>query len=134
MARTHRATTASAGRSVDRPPPTIRVVDLTDPSGVSWGNPEVVLYHATDADAAADILKHVRLPGNPIRAGGWDFGRGFYMSVSREAAQDWALQLAARRSADPAIVRISIGRVRLGRLASIVFPDAMRLYSPNDPF
>src|SRR5215469_14845139 len=104
MARNRRATAESASRAIERASLATRVVDLTDPSGASWANPQVVLYHATDADAASDILRHVHLPQSPVRAGGWDFGRGFYMSVSREAAHEWALQLASRRGADPAVV------------------------------
>jgi hypothetical protein len=132
MTRTHRATPAS--RSIDHAALPTRVVDFADPSGSSWANPEVALFHGTDADAAADILENVRLPNSPIRAGGWDFGRGFYMSISREAAHDWATQLALRRGADPAIVEISVDRIDLGKLTSVVFPDAARVYSPIDPF
>ena len=96
MARNHRVITVSASRAPEATPPATHAVDLTDPSGASWANPQVVLYHGTDAMAASDILKQVRLPENSVRAGGWDFGRGFYMSVGHEAAHEWALQRAAR--------------------------------------
>jgi hypothetical protein len=131
----NRAITASASRAIERTPlVAAHAVDLTDPSGASWANPQVVLYHGTDADAASDIRKQVHLPENSVRAGGWDFGRGFYMSVTSEAAQDWALQRAGRRGADPVIVEILVDRVSLSKLAFIVFPDPAPLYSPLDPF
>jgi hypothetical protein len=62
MARSHRATTASASRANERVPWTTHVVDLTDPSGASWANPQVVLYHGTDAEAAPYILGQVSSP------------------------------------------------------------------------
>jgi hypothetical protein len=107
------------------------VVDLTDPRTVVWGNDPLILFHGTVVDSAASVIRRVRLPTG-TRAGGWDFGRGVYFHISREAAEEWADSRADQRGQQPQVVEIAVDRAQFGALRSIVFLSAPSAYDPND--
>lgn len=109
------------------------MVDLTDPQTVTCRNEPLILFHGTVADSAVSVITRVRLPTG-TRAGGWDFGRGVYFHISREAAEEWAESRAVRRGQEPQVVEISVDRARFGALRSIVFLDAPSACDLNDPF
>lgn len=109
------------------------MVDLTDSQTVRWRNPPLRIFHGTDVDRAASVVKEVRLP-SATRAGGWDFGRGVYFHISREAAEEWAISRADQRDSDPQVVEIAVASARFGALRSIVFLDAPSTCDLNDPF
>jgi hypothetical protein len=109
------------------------VVDLTDPRTVVWRNDPLILFHGTVVDSAASVIRRVRLPTG-TRAGGWDFGRGVYLHISREAAEEWADSRADQRGQQPQVVEIAVDRAQFGALRSVVFLDAPSTYDPNDPF
>jgi hypothetical protein len=110
------------------------VVDLTDPQTVTWRNDPLILFHGTVVDSAASVIRKVRLPTTQTRAGGWDFGRGVYFHISREAAEEWADSRADQRGQRPQVVEIAVDRGQFGVLRSIVFLDAPSACDLNDPF
>jgi hypothetical protein len=111
------------------------MVALTDPHTVTWRNPPPPLriFHGTDADNAALVIKGVTLPG-PLRRGGWDFGRGVYFHPSRNGAEDFAFEIADRRASNPQVVEIALNRARLDALKSLIFLDAPTTCDLRDPF
>jgi Protein of unknown function (DUF3990) len=84
-----------------------------------WKNPEIQLYHGTIQTNAESILDH----GVDVSKGAatTDFGRGFYTTTDEENAREWSERKARRIGGDPAVLRLTLSRLALGRLESIVF-------------
>lgn len=108
------------------------MVDLTDPSTVTWTNGPLVLFHGTGADSARSMIRNVRLPTTP-RAGGWDFGRGVYFHIYKPAAELWARCVRGTGKL-PQVVEITIDRTQFGALRCLVFLDASITCDLSDPF
>lgn len=62
-----------------------------------------------------------------------DFGRGFYTTTNERAALDWAYRKSRKVGAEPFVIPMTINRVALGNLESIVFVrsaiDALEYWS-----
>jgi len=116
---------------------------LVDASSVIWNDDDVELYHGTFEDCIDAIKQEVQLPSvrNRVtkRAGGYDFGDGFYVSFSRQAAIGFSQQKVARSNgrrdeARPAVLRFTVRRRTLSELDTIWFPEPNVSYDLRDPY
>ena len=94
--------------------------DRNDSEVLAWTNQDLVLYHGTDEAAAASITAN----GVSLRFSRafLDFGRGFYMTTSREQAAQWARQRSRLpNSTPPTLMRAAINRNALAGLDALSF-------------
>jgi hypothetical protein len=96
---------------------------------MAWLDGPLVLYHGTDGDSAADILRNGVnwRRGNP----GNDFGRGFYTTTVLRQAVRWAGVRSAQARAGGqaglrAVLRFTVPRTSLDGLNTLCFilPDS----------
>ena len=83
-----------------------------------WTNQDIVLYHGTVLQFVKEIEAGVRVAlGKPRR----DFGPGFYTTTRRIQAYAWATRIAASKSAEPAVIQITVARDALADLEAMSF-------------
>lgn len=93
--------------------------DSSTSPATHWDNPPVELFHGTIAEYASSILQSGIDPSKGrINA---DFGQGFYTTTRRKQAVYWAILQADKRQRDPAIVKVTVKRLALRHLKSLVF-------------
>jgi hypothetical protein len=78
-----------------------------------------LLYHGTILRYAESIVRDcVDLTRGDPRT---DFGRGFYTTTLLSQAGEWAIEIGADRSEPHAIVQLTLDRIALASLRSLVF-------------
>jgi len=83
-----------------------------------WSNPAIMLFHGTTKNWVTSILGGVNV-GRALATA--DFGRGFYTTTKEAQAWRWARLKAARFNLNPAVVRFTVDRDDLAKLAFMAF-------------
>jgi len=102
-----------------------------------WTNQDIILYHGTTRNRAQQIQES---GANPMLGRErTDFGRGFYTTTSYRQACSWAVNVAARVSAAPAIVTITFSEagnilslcISLTSLCALCVEAVLNRINPN---
>lgn len=83
-----------------------------------WNDQDIVLYHGTTESDLLSIMHGVDLRVCRHLS---DFGRGFYTTTSRLAAERWARNQANLSGRAPAVIRFEVERHALAGLDGLVF-------------
>jgi len=84
-----------------------------------WQNDPIRLYHGTVLVRANSIVTN----GIDISRGSalTDFGRGFYATTDEENARAWSRRKANKLREKATVIRLTLSRLSLSKLESIVF-------------